>query len=68
LKKQRVECFRKAAELFSPPVVVEPIEIPFEQTALPKYLYKVDGYSHNHDDGKQPKYRRSTLIASSWWF
>jgi hypothetical protein len=26
-------------------------------------LYKVDGYSHNHDDGKQPKSRRPTLIA-----
>ena len=26
-------------------------------------MYKVDGYSHNHDDGKQPKSRRPTLIA-----
>ena len=26
------ECFRKAAELFSPQVKVEPIEIPYEQT------------------------------------
>jgi hypothetical protein len=57
------ECFRKSAELFSPPIVVEPIEIPYKQTTLPGYLYKVNGYSHNHDDGKQPKSRRPTLIA-----
>jgi len=48
---------------FSPPIVVEPIEIPYKQTTLPGYLYKVNGFSHNHDDGKQPKSRRPTLIA-----
>jgi hypothetical protein len=32
------ECFRKAAELFSPQVKVEPIEIPYEQTTLPGYF------------------------------
>jgi hypothetical protein len=53
----------KQQNFFSPPIVVEPIEVPYEQTALPGYLYKVDGYSRNHDDGNQPKSRRPTLIA-----
>ena len=38
------ECFSKAAELFSPPVEAEPIEIPYERTTLPGYLYKVGDY------------------------
>src|SRR6185437_4637339 len=60
------ECFRKAAELFSPPIVVEPIEIPYEQITLPGYLYKVDDHYDDDDDrkdSKHPKPRRPTLIA-----
>ncbi|MFJ8039613.1 alpha/beta fold hydrolase [Kitasatospora sp. NPDC096147] len=35
-----VACFRTAAGLFSP--VIEPVEIPYEGTTLPGYLYRVD--------------------------
>jgi pimeloyl-ACP methyl ester carboxylesterase len=34
------ECFSKASKLFSPPF--EPVEIPYEETKLPGYFYKVD--------------------------
>jgi len=57
------ECFRKAAELFSPQVKVEPIEIPYEQTTLPGYLYKVDDYYSDGNDSKHSKPKRPTLIA-----
>jgi len=53
----------RSSRTFSPAIVVEPIEKPYKQTDLPGYLYTVDGYSHNHEDGKQPKSRRPTLIA-----
>jgi pimeloyl-ACP methyl ester carboxylesterase len=60
------ECFRKAAELFLPPVKVEAIEIPYEQTTLPGYLYKLNycycSDDDNGDDSKQSK-PRPTLIA-----
>ncbi|MFJ3856928.1 alpha/beta hydrolase family protein [Streptomyces sp. NPDC090085] len=36
-----VTCFRAAAALFTP--VIEPIEIPYEDTTLPGYFYRVDG-------------------------
>ncbi|WP_329467236.1 alpha/beta hydrolase family protein [Streptomyces sp. NBC_01431] len=45
-----VACFRAAAALFTP--VIEPVEIPYEGTTLPGYLYRVD-------DSGTP---RSTLI------
>ncbi|GAA1225233.1 alpha/beta fold hydrolase [Kitasatospora nipponensis] len=35
-----VVCFRAAAALFTP--VIEPVEIPYEGTTLPGYLYRVD--------------------------
>ncbi|MFI8266280.1 alpha/beta hydrolase family protein [Streptomyces sp. NPDC085665] len=35
-----VECFRAAAALFTP--VIEPVEIPYEDTTLPGYFYRVD--------------------------
>ncbi|MFF5212164.1 alpha/beta hydrolase family protein [Streptosporangium sp. NPDC000396] len=35
-----VACFRQAAALFTP--VVEPVEIPYEGTVLPGYLYRAD--------------------------
>ncbi len=35
-----VECFRAAAELFTPRV--EPVAIPYEGTTLPGYLYRAD--------------------------
>ncbi|MFB8173014.1 alpha/beta fold hydrolase [Kitasatospora purpeofusca] len=35
-----VDCFRSAAALFSP--IIEPVEIPYEGTTLPGYLYRVD--------------------------
>ncbi|MFJ4673852.1 alpha/beta hydrolase family protein [Kitasatospora purpeofusca] len=35
-----VSCFRAAAALFTP--VIEPVEIPYEGTTLPGYLYRVD--------------------------
>ncbi|MDJ1132159.1 alpha/beta hydrolase family protein [Streptomyces iconiensis] len=35
-----VACFREAAGLFTPPI--EPIAIPYENTTLPGYLYRVD--------------------------
>ncbi|MET7361390.1 alpha/beta hydrolase [Streptomyces sp. NPDC005562] len=35
-----VAAFRRAAELFSP--VIEPVEIPYEDTTLPGYLYRPD--------------------------
>ncbi len=47
------ECFSKASGLFSPSF--EPVEIPYEGTALPGYFYKVD-----NDNSKSP---RPTLIA-----
>ncbi|MGB7638819.1 MAG: hypothetical protein WBL88_14755 [Nitrososphaeraceae archaeon] len=57
------ECFSKAAELFSPQIVVEPIEIPYEQTTLPGYLYKVDYYDDDSNNSKSSSKPRSTLIA-----
>ncbi|MEU6212121.1 alpha/beta fold hydrolase [Streptomyces sp. NPDC047023] len=36
-----VTCFRAAAALFTP--VIEPVEIPYEDTTLPGYFYRVDG-------------------------
>ncbi|MFI8365349.1 alpha/beta hydrolase family protein [Streptomyces sp. NPDC085612] len=52
-----VTCFRAAAALFTP--VIEPVEIPYEDTTLPGYLYRVDGSGtprptvimHNEFDG-----------------
>ncbi|MER7755120.1 alpha/beta fold hydrolase [Kitasatospora sp. NPDC097643] len=35
-----VACFRAAAALFTP--VIEPVEIPYQDTTLPGYLYRVD--------------------------
>ncbi|MCZ0971056.1 alpha/beta hydrolase [Streptomyces albulus] len=35
-----VRCFRQAAALFTP--VIEPVEIPYEDTVLPGYLYRAD--------------------------
>lgn len=35
-----VACFHKAAELFTP--AIEPVEIPYEDTTLPGYLYRPD--------------------------
>ncbi|MEU9046975.1 MULTISPECIES: alpha/beta fold hydrolase [unclassified Kitasatospora] len=35
-----VACFRAAAPLFTP--VIEPVAIPYEDTTLPGYLYRVD--------------------------
>ncbi|MFB7671157.1 alpha/beta fold hydrolase [Kitasatospora purpeofusca] len=35
-----VDCFRSAAALFTP--IIEPVEIPYEGTTLPGYLYRVD--------------------------
>ncbi|MFF0553485.1 alpha/beta hydrolase family protein [Streptomyces sp. NPDC004311] len=35
-----VTCFRAAAALFTP--VIEPVEIPYEDTTLPGYFYRVD--------------------------
>ncbi|MFL6456573.1 MAG: alpha/beta hydrolase family protein [Nitrososphaeraceae archaeon] len=57
------ECFRKAAELFSPPFVIEPIEIPYEQTTLPGYLYKIDDYYDNYSNDSKHSKPRPTLIA-----
>ena len=53
------ECFRKAAELFSPEVKVEPIEIPYEQTTLPGYFYS----SSSNNTTPSSKQKRPTLIA-----
>jgi pimeloyl-ACP methyl ester carboxylesterase len=53
------QCFRKAAELFSPQVKVEPIEIPYEQTTLPGYFYS----SSNNSTTSSSKQKRPTLIA-----
>ncbi|MGW4033809.1 alpha/beta hydrolase [Streptomyces sp. NPDC004838] len=36
-----VQCFRQAAALFRP--VIEAVEIPYEDTTLPGYLYRPDG-------------------------
>ncbi|MER7468011.1 alpha/beta fold hydrolase [Streptomyces sp. NPDC097981] len=38
--ERSVECFRSAAALFSPRI--EPVEIPYEGTTLPGYLYRAD--------------------------
>jgi alpha-beta hydrolase superfamily lysophospholipase len=54
------ECFRKAAELFSPQVKVEPVEIPYEQTTLPGYFYSS---SNNNSTTSSSKQKRPTLIA-----
>ena len=35
-----VDCFRRAAALHTPPI--EPIEIPYQDTRLPGYLYRAD--------------------------
>ena len=61
------ECFSKAAKLFSPSVKVEPIEIPYEQTTLPGYYYRLDYYYNDDDDDikntKSSSKPRPTLIA-----
>src|SRR5919199_1800564 len=54
------ECFRKAAELFSRQVKVEPVEIPYEQTTLPGYFYSS---SNNNSTTSSSKQKRPTLIA-----
>ncbi len=41
-----VECFRAAAALFTLPV--QPVTIPYENTTLPGYLYRVDGSGVPH--------------------
>ncbi|WP_432000392.1 alpha/beta hydrolase family protein [Streptomyces sioyaensis] len=46
-----VECFKAAAALYTTPLI-EPVEIPYEGTTLPGYLYRVD-------DSRTP---RPTLI------
>ena len=51
--EKETEAFRKAAELFDPQI--EPIEIPYEDTTLPGYFYRVDG-------SDQP---RPTVIATN---
>src|ERR687883_2137983 len=51
------ECFRKATELFSPQVKVEPIEIPYEQTTLPGYFYS------SNNTTSSSKQKLPTLIA-----
>ncbi|MFL6355189.1 MAG: alpha/beta hydrolase family protein, partial [Nitrososphaeraceae archaeon] len=51
------ECFRKAAELFSPQVKVEPVEIPYEQTTLPGYFYS------SNNTTSSSKQKRPILIA-----
>jgi pimeloyl-ACP methyl ester carboxylesterase len=57
------KCFSKAAELFSLPV--EPVEIPYEQTTLPGYLYKVDCCDDDDDDSNDESSSKPkpTLIA-----
>src|ERR687892_2705408 len=52
------ECFSKAADLFSPPF--EPIEIPYEGTTLPGYVYRVDNKGNNSNRNAP---RRPTIIA-----
>jgi pimeloyl-ACP methyl ester carboxylesterase len=37
-----VECFKAAAALYTTPRI-EPVEIPYENTTLPGYMYRVDG-------------------------
>src|SRR5215212_8125761 len=54
------ECFRKAAELFSPQVKVESIEIPYEQTTLPGHFYSSN---NNNTTSSSSKQKRATLIA-----
>jgi pimeloyl-ACP methyl ester carboxylesterase len=51
------ECFRKAAELLSPQVKVEPIEIPYEQSTLPRYFYS------SNNTMSSSKQKQPTLIA-----
>jgi pimeloyl-ACP methyl ester carboxylesterase len=51
------ECFRKAADLFSPQVKVEPVEIPYEQTTLPGYFYSINSTTSSS------KQKLPTLIA-----
>jgi pimeloyl-ACP methyl ester carboxylesterase len=56
------ECFRKAVELFSRQIKVEPVEIPYDQTKLPGYFYS----SSNNDDDTTSSWsrqKRPTLIA-----
>jgi len=54
------ECFRKAAELFSPQVKVESIEIRYEQTTLPGHFYSSN---NNNTTSSSSKQKRATLIA-----
>jgi hypothetical protein len=53
------ECFKKAAELFSPQFKVEPVEIPYEQTTLPGYFYS----GNNNNTTSSSKQKRPPLIA-----
>ncbi len=54
------ECFRKAAELFSPQVKVKSIEIPYEQTTLPGHFYSSNNNNLTSSSSKQ---KRPTLIV-----
>lgn len=46
------ECFRQAAQFFSP--AFEPIQIPYEQTTLPGYFFRVDDkYPKNKNESQK---------------
>ncbi|ANP51364.1 alpha-beta hydrolase superfamily lysophospholipase [Streptomyces griseochromogenes] len=44
--ERSVDCFRSAAALFSPRI--EPVQIPYEGTTLPGYLYRADTLGEPH--------------------
>jgi uncharacterized protein (TIGR03086 family) len=75
-----VACFRQGAALFDP--VIEPIEIPYEGTTLPGYLYRVDnsgaqrltgtdaGAAHEDDwlgDDPQAAYATAAALDRAAW-
>jgi len=56
--KSSKECFRQAAQLFSP--AFEPIQIPYEKTTLPGYFFKVDDYFPTEDENEK---QRPIIVA-----
>jgi pimeloyl-ACP methyl ester carboxylesterase len=57
------ECFRKAVELFSRQIKVEPVEIPYDQTKLPGYFYSSSNNDDDDTTSSWSRQKRPTLIA-----
>ena len=54
------ECFKQAAQLFSPSF--EPIQIPYKQTTLPGYFFRVDDNKYPNNKNESQKQRPILVV------